>query len=68
VIHVDDFFTIGSTKAAITEFKAQLHTKWTISDLGTAHFCLGIALERDHSSHTICLSQTALIDKIVQTV
>lgn len=65
-IHVDDLFTIGSSKAAIIDFKAQLRTKWTVSDLGAAHFCLGIALECDHTTCTISLSQTALINKIVK--
>jgi hypothetical protein len=65
-IHVDDFFTIGSSKSVITDFKSQLRTKWTVSDLGEARFCLGIALERDRSTRTINLSQTALIDRVVK--
>lgn len=65
-VHVDDFLTVGSTKHAITAFKDQLRTKWTVSDLGEARFCLGIALERDRTAHTIKLSQTALIDCIIQ--
>lgn len=46
-IHVDNFSTIRSTKAVITNFKSQLRTKWTISNLGKACFCLGIALKYD---------------------
>lgn len=65
-IHVDDFFTIGSSKAVITDFKSQLRIKWTVSDLGPPRFCLGIALERDRAMRTISLSQTALIDRVVQ--
>jgi hypothetical protein len=64
-VHVDDFLTVGSTKGAINVFKDELRTKWTISDLGEARFCLGIALDRDHSTRTIRLSQTALIDRII---
>jgi hypothetical protein len=47
VVHVDDFLTVGSTKTAISQFKDQLRTKWTISDLGEARFCLGIALDHN---------------------
>jgi hypothetical protein len=65
-IHVDDFFTIGSSKGVITDFKTQLCTKWTVSDLREAHFCLGIALKCNRSTHTIYLSQTALIDQVVK--
>jgi hypothetical protein len=64
-VHVDDFLTVGSTKNAINTFKDELRTKWTVSDLGEARFCLGIALDRDRSTRTIRLSQTALIDRII---
>jgi len=64
-IHVDDFFTVGSSKHIISSFKDQLHTKWAISDLGEAKFCVGIAIERDRTTRTIRLSQHALIDRIV---
>lgn len=63
--HVDDFLAVGSNKAIISDFKMQLRTKWEISDLGEAKFCLGIALEWDRVNCTICLSQTALIDRII---
>jgi hypothetical protein len=64
-IHIDDFFTIGSSKSVIADFKTQLRTKWTVSDLREAQFCLGIALEHNQSTRTINLSQTALIDRVV---
>lgn len=64
-VHVDDFFTVGSTKAVISDFKAQLKTKWQVSELGDAHFCLGIAIAHDRPNRTISLSQTALINRVV---
>lgn len=42
-----------------------MKTHWEISDLGLAKFALGIALSRDLTSKTISLSQTALIDHVV---
>jgi hypothetical protein len=47
-------------------FKAQLNTHWDISDLGAAKFALGIAINRDRASRIIQLSQTALIDRVVE--
>lgn len=38
---------------------------WTISDLGTAKFVRGIAISWNPELHTVALSQTTLIDKIV---
>jgi hypothetical protein len=64
-IHIDDFFTVSSTKQALCNFKAQLRTKWQVAELGDTHFCLGIAIERDHNGRTISLSQTTLIDHII---
>jgi hypothetical protein len=64
-VHIDDFLTVGSTKGAILHFKNQLRTKWSVSDLGNARFCLGIALECDRTHRMISLSQTALIDQII---
>ena len=42
-----------------------MHRVWTISDLGTIHFVVGITITGDRPNHTVMLSQTALIDKIV---
>jgi hypothetical protein len=39
---------------------------WTISDLGSVRFVVGIAVERDRQNHSVYLSQTALIDKIIR--
>jgi len=39
-IHVDDFFTIASSKDTLQTFKAKLHTKWEVAELGNAHFCI----------------------------
>ncbi|RDB23169.1 Retrovirus-related Pol polyprotein from transposon TNT 1-94 [Hypsizygus marmoreus] len=65
-VHVDDFLSIASTKAENDRFKDQMRKVWTISDLGTVRFVVGIAIEWDRPNHTVKLSQTALIDKIIQ--
>ena len=65
-VHVDDFLLAASSTTASAEFRKQLRSKWEISDLGEAKFCVGICLERDRQARTISLSQVALIDKILQ--
>ena len=65
VIHVDDFLLASSSKEENERVKALMRTKWSLSDLGEAKFCLGIAITRDRSKRTISLSQTTLIDKII---
>ncbi|CDO77251.1 hypothetical protein BN946_scf184753.g1 [Trametes cinnabarina] len=64
-VHVDDFLAIASSPAAGALFKADLRRAWTISDLGEARFCIGIAIERDRATRTIRISQTALIDRVI---
>jgi hypothetical protein len=66
-IHVDDFFLAASSLSQATNFKQQLASIWEISDLGDASFCVGIAIERDLTNRHIYLSQTALIDKILDS-
>lgn len=64
-VHVDDFIIAVSSTEAATYFKNQIHQEWQISDLGEAHFCIGIAISHDHPSQSIAISQTALIDHII---
>ena len=66
-IHVDDFLIAGSSPEVCATFKAQLKTLWSISNLGDATFCVGIAISRDRAACTVSLSQTALIDRVVST-
>jgi len=65
-VHVDDFLIVSSTPDASLAFKEELKSLWTISDLGKACFCIGIAISRDHDARLISISQTALIDHGVQ--
>ena len=64
-VHVDDIITISSTPAGNETFKQELRRHWDISDLGEVKYALGIAISRDRSARTISLSQTALIDRVV---
>ena len=66
-IHINDFFLAASCLSKAATFKQQLASIWEISDLGDASFCVGIAIERDLANHHIYLSQTALIDKILDS-
>ena len=64
-IHVDDFLSITSNKTENERFKDQMRNIWTISDLGAVRFVIGITVTWDRPNHTVMLSQTTLIDKIV---
>jgi Reverse transcriptase (RNA-dependent DNA polymerase)/GAG-pre-integrase domain/gag-polypeptide of LTR copia-type len=65
-VHVDDFLSIASSKDENERFKSQMKSLWTISDLGEAKHCVGIAINRNRTNKTVYLSQKSLIDKIIQ--
>lgn len=65
-IHVDDFLSIASSKAENERFKTQLREAWTISDLGTPRYIVGVSVDWDRTTQTVALSQTAFIDRVVQ--
>ena len=64
-VHVDDIISIASNPDENEVFKSLLKDKWDITDLGPAKFALGIAISRDLLAGTISISQTALIDRVV---
>ncbi|KIK72540.1 hypothetical protein PAXRUDRAFT_21869 [Paxillus rubicundulus Ve08.2h10] len=55
----------GFVKAGM-EHMDQLHSEWQLSDFGDALFCIGIAIKHDWTSHTVSLSQSALIDHLIR--
>jgi hypothetical protein len=65
-VHVDDYLSIADSKEENERFKAQMRKVWTISELGTARFIMGIAVSWNRATRTVALSQTALIDKIIE--
>ena len=65
-VHVDDIISIASNPSENNSFKSLLKDKWDITDLGPAKFALGIAISRNLDARTISISQTALIDRVVE--
>lgn len=65
-VHVDDHLGASSTTAARLEFIADLCRLWKLSDVDAARFVVGIHILRHPETRTVSLSQTALIDRIVE--
>jgi len=64
-VHVDDIISIASNPGKNNLFKSLLKGKWDITNLGPAKFALGIAISRNLTASTISISQTALIDQVI---
>jgi len=65
-LHVDDIFSAASSPNETAAFKAFLELQWEVTNLRPAKFALGIAMARDIPSHTISLSQTAFIERLLE--
>lgn len=64
-MHINDFLYIANSSAENERFKKEMREIWTISDLGTVCFVIGIAVRWYRPHQTVHLSQSALIDKVV---
>ena len=56
-VHMDNIFATALSSSKLESFKAQLQSKWEISDLGPAKFALGIVISHDHMSHSMLHSR-----------
>jgi hypothetical protein len=64
-IHVDDGMVTGSNGSLVNKFKKDMNAKYKLTDLGAAHWLLGIKITRDLVNRTLSLSQHAYIDAII---
>jgi len=62
----DDIISASSSPSKTEVFRNELKSVWEISDLGLVKYALRIAITRDSPSHSIFLSQTTLIDRVVE--
>jgi len=64
-IHIDDIYSIADPPEENACFKAKLHSRWDILDLGDIKFTLGISIKRNHESCSIYLDQGAFINRLI---
>ena len=65
VIHVNDCVITGSSAKLITNYKAKFNARYALTDLGPVSWLLGLKVTRDRENRTICLSQTAYINTML---
>ncbi len=64
-VHVDDCIFTGSSKDLIAQYKKKINACYALTDLGPAHWLLGIKITRNRAARTISLSQASYIDAIL---
>lgn len=65
LVYVDDLLIACDTVETARTALKLLNEHWVVTDLGAAHTILGMVLERDLENHTISISQTGYIDKLM---
>jgi hypothetical protein len=58
-VYVDDLIITGSSKGAIESFKAEMKTKFQMSDLGLLSFYLGIEVQQHGDGISLCQAHYA---------
>ena len=63
--HVDDCTITGSSSELICSFKAEIGSRYKITDLGPISWLLGMKVARNRDARTISLSQQTYIEAIL---
>jgi len=66
-VYVDDFLLVEKDKSAIQDVKQCLNDTFKMSDLSPVSYYLGMKVDRNRAERTIRLTQTAYINKVLQT-
>ncbi|THH09542.1 hypothetical protein EW146_g8663 [Bondarzewia mesenterica] len=64
-IHVDDLNVARSSSAVIQDVKISLRSRFDIVELGPVQWLVGLSISCNLADHTITVSQTGLIDSVI---
>ncbi|MCO5589325.1 hypothetical protein L7F22_043291 [Adiantum nelumboides] len=64
-IYVDDILILSNSQYAIDKAKGELQASFSMTDMGTLHYCLGIQVLQDPSKGLIRISQQTYIQSLL---
>jgi transposase InsO family protein len=64
-LYVDDLLLISNSLEKMTQFKKKLSVIFHMKDLGEASYVLGLQIRRDRDSHSLSISQSLYIQKLL---
>jgi len=67
IIYVNEFLLVEKDKSAIQNVKQCLNDTFKMSDLDPVSYYLDMKVKQNRAERTICLTQTAYINKVLQT-
>ena len=62
-VYVDDLLLFSNSLSVLIIFKQKLAKKFAMKDLGEAHFILGIQIERNRATRTLCYLKELMLRK-----
>ena len=66
-VYINNFLLVEKNKSAIQNVKQCLNDTFKMSDLSPVFYYLDMKVKQNCTEHTICLTQTAYINKVLQT-
>jgi hypothetical protein len=64
-LYVDDLLLFSNSQERLEALKRDLSSRFKMTDLGEAHYVLGIQIERDRSTRSLSLSQREYVRKML---
>eukprot|EP00249_Psilotum_nudum_P036016 c6174_g1_i1 orf=1483-3276(+) len=65
-IYVDDILLLSNSQTALATAKDELHSSFSMADMGPLHYCLGIQVLQEPSKGFIRISQESYIQSLLQ--
>ncbi len=65
-VYVDDLILVAKSSEEMKQLKDDLSSRFKMKDLGKLHYCLGISVNLNESTNTICLDQSRYLLKILE--
>ena len=65
-VYVDDLLILANNVKTIDQIKEELSQKFEMTDLGEAHYCLGIQIIRDRQKGIIEINQAKYIEDVLK--
>ncbi|CAI7795206.1 unnamed protein product, partial [Closterium sp. NIES-54] len=66
LVYVDDLVFPTADRVALADVKLELQKRHTCTDLGELRHYLGLQITRDRAAHTITLSQSHMVQQVLQ--
>jgi transposase InsO family protein len=65
-LYVDDLLLLSNSLDGLSALKKDLCKRFSMADLGEAHYILGIQIDRDRATRTLSISQREYVHKVLQ--